>query len=219
MQSVVILAALDISAAFDTLDHTTLINRLEHTLGIVGVALQWINSYVSERSQFVAIEESKSNITRCEFGVPQCSVLGPTLFTLYNAAVANVISSFGVSHQQYADDSQLYIVANRVNIQMKLDLLQDCTAAVNDWFPLKGISLNLDKSEVLLLGTAAKLRTIGAVGQMSVAGASINMTDSIKNLGVFLDYGLTFNKPVGKVCQSSYFHIMALRQIRGSLSP
>ena len=54
---------------------------------------------------------------------------------------------------------------------------------------------------------------------MSVAGSLINTTDSINNLRVFLDSGLTFNKDVGKVCQSSYFHIMALRRIRGSLSP
>ena len=109
-------------------------------------------------------------------------MLGPILFTLYVAPVANVISSFGVSHHQYTDDSQVYIAANRDNIQMKLDLLLDCYAAVNDWFLLNSLSLNPNKSEVLLLRTAAKLRTIGAVGQVSVAGASINMTDSINPL-------------------------------------
>ena len=148
MQSVVILAALNISPVFDTLDHTTLISCLEHTGGITGVALRWINSYISERSQFVAVEQSKSNVTRCEFGVPQGSVLGPILFTFYVTPVANVISSFGVHHHQYADDSQLNIAANRDNVQMKLDLLRDCTAAVNNWFLLNGLSLNPDKSEV-----------------------------------------------------------------------
>ena len=75
------------------------------------------------------------------------------------------------------------------------------------------------RGRILLLGTAAKLRTTGAVGQVSVASASINTTDSIRNLGVFLDSGLTFNKYIGKVCQSSYFHIMTLRRIGGSPSP
>ena len=215
----VVKVALDISTAFDTLDHTTLINRLEHAFGITGVALRWIISYVSKRSQFVAVVQSKSNVTRCEFGVLQGSVFGPILVTLYVAPVANVISCFCVSHHQYADDSKLYIATDRDNIQIKLDLLRDGTSAVNDWFLLNGLSLNPDKSDILLLGTAAKPRTIGTVEQVSVAGVSINTTDSIKNLGVFLDSGLTFNKHVVKVCQSSYFHILARRRIRGSLSP
>ena len=70
---------------------------------------------------------------------------------------------------------------------------------VNDWFLSNGHSLNPDKSEVLLLGTAAKLLTIGAAVQVSVAGALINLTDSIKNLGVFLEYILTF----GNHCMQS----------------
>ena len=123
------------------------------------------------------------------------------LFTLYVAPVANIISSFGVSHHQYPDDSQLCIAANRDNVQMKCDLLRNCTAAENDLFLLNGLSFNPDKSEVLVLSTAAKHRTIGAVGQVSVAGASINTTDAIKNLGVILNSRLTFNKRVGKVCQ------------------
>ena len=64
----------------------------------------------------------------------------------------------------------------------------------------------------------SQLRTIGAVGQVSVGGALINLTDSIKNLGLLLNSELTFNKHVSKVCQSSYFHVMAPRWIRGLLS-
>ena len=216
MQSIVILAALNISAAFDTLDHTTLINRLEHTFGV-----SHCDGLIRMcRNARILLPLSSQNLTSQDviWSAPRFFV-GPRLFTLYVAPIANVISSFGVSHYQYAVDSQLYIAANRDNIQMKLDLLRDCTAAVNDLFLLNGLSLNLDKSEVLLLGTAAKLRTIGAVEQVSVAGVSINTTDSIKNLGVFLDSRLTFNKHVGKVRQSSYFHIMALKRIRESLSP
>ena len=83
-----------------------------------------------------------------------------------------------------------------------------------------GLSLNsiLTKSEVLL-GTAAKLWTLEAVGRVSVAGAIINLTDSIKNLGVFLDPERIFDIHVSHVCQSSYFHIKALRRLRGSLCP
>ena len=138
----------------------------------------------------LSLNPDKSEVFLLKFGVPQGSMLGPILFTLYVAPVANVISSFSVRHHQYTDDSHLCIAANRDNIWMELDLLRDCTAAVNDWFLLNGLSLNPDKSKVLLLGTAAKPRTIGAVGPVSVVSASINTTDSIKNLGVFLDFSL-----------------------------
>ena len=88
-----LLILLDLSAAFDTLDIDTLIRRLQWTFGIDGSALDWIRSYLTDRSQFVRVGESKSGKVACEFGVPQGSVLGPILFTLYVAPVANVITS------------------------------------------------------------------------------------------------------------------------------
>ena len=131
---------------------------------------------------------------------------------------ANVISYLDERHHQYAV-SQLYIAINQDDIRTKLDLLRDGTETVNDWFLSNTLSLNPDKSEVLLLGSNAKLWTIGAVGQVSVTGALTNLTDLIKNLCVSLFSELTFDKHVGKVCQSSYFYIMELRRIWGSLSP
>ena len=118
-----------------------------------------------------------------------------------------------------ASDSQLYIAINHDDILMKLNLLRNCTMAVNDWFLSNGLSFNPDKSEVLLLSISTKLWTIGAVGQVSVADALINLSDSIKNLGLLLDFEFTFNKHVDKVCQMYYFHIMDLRRVQGSLSP
>lgn len=132
--------------------------------------------------------------------------------------VADVVSSFCVHHHQYADVFQLYIAINRDHIRKKLDLLRDCTAAVNDWFLSNGLSLNPDKSEVHLLGTTTKLQILEAVGQISVPGVLIYFQNSIKNLGVLLDTELTFNKHVVKVFQSTYFHVMALIWKRGALS-
>ena len=77
-----LLVGLDISAAFDTLDHATLLKRLEHTFGISGAALAWVSSYLVGRTQFVKIGEKSSTTHSCCYGVPQGSVLGPVLFTL-----------------------------------------------------------------------------------------------------------------------------------------
>ena len=100
---------LDLSAAFDTVDINTLVRRLECTFGIQGTALHWLQSYVSGRSQFVRIGGQQSPSIMCEAGVPQGSVLGPLLFSLYVAPIADVVAKCGVDHAQYADDTQLYM--------------------------------------------------------------------------------------------------------------
>ena len=91
--------------ATDCIDINTLGRRLEHTFGFRGAVLSWLRSYLNNRSQFVRVGEVKSSTSTCKFGVPQGSVLGPLLFSLYVAPIANVIASFGVSHYNY--DSHL----------------------------------------------------------------------------------------------------------------
>jgi hypothetical protein len=102
-----LLVQLDLSAAFDTIDSNTLLCRLERSFGLSGPVLHWIRSYLDGRSQFVRLGDRLSSSTNCKYRVPQGSVLGPLLFTLYIAPIADVISSFRVQHAQYADDTQL----------------------------------------------------------------------------------------------------------------
>ncbi len=78
-----LLVLLDLSAAFDTIDHNILLNRLEHSVGISGSTLAWFKSYLSDRHQFVAVNEEVSYRSQVQYGVPQGSVLGPLLFTCY----------------------------------------------------------------------------------------------------------------------------------------
>jgi len=103
------LLQLDLSSAIDTLDTSTLLRRLRFTYGLSGPALNWVSSYLVCRSQSVRVGQKQSSSIVCEYGVPQESVLGPLLFTLYICPLAKVISSFGVNHAQFADDMQLYI--------------------------------------------------------------------------------------------------------------
>ena len=122
---VTLLVALDISAAFDALDHGTILRQLnlEYTFGIPGAMLDWIRSYITEREQFVKLGIRCSKRVHCVSGVPQGSVLGPTIFALYVSPVAAVIEDFGFKHHQYADDTQLFISLDRSNIQNAIELL------------------------------------------------------------------------------------------------
>ncbi len=104
------LILLDLSAAFDTIDHSLLISRLKSVFGFHGTVLKWFVSYLSGRSQIIKAGDAVSSPTALEFGVPQGSVLGPLLFTLYTSPLSAIISKFkDISHQLYADDTQIYL--------------------------------------------------------------------------------------------------------------
>jgi len=205
---------LDLSAAFDTIDHRILIQRLQRRFGISGAALDWISTYLDGRSQFVKIGEEMSSATQCEIGVPQGSVLGPFLFSAYVSPIADVISSFGVQFHQYADDTQLYTAVNTDDEDICIRNLELCTIAVRDWFLQNGMLLNPDKSEVLLVaGRTQALKFASGTGIL-VAGSQITFSVKLKSLGVTIDQSLSFNQHVQNIVRTSNFHIKGLRHIR-----
>jgi hypothetical protein len=213
-----VLIGLDLSAAFDTIDHGILIQRLKSRFGISGVALEWIGTYLEGRSQFVRVGGESSPQTSCDIGVPQGSVLGPFLFSIYVSPVADIISSFGVQFHQYADDTQLYTAVKSEGDTSSIENLERCTKAVHDWFLYNGMLLNPDKSEVLLVGGREQIKKFAGGSGVSVAGSDITFSVQLKSLGVTLDQSLSFDQHVRNVVKASNFHIRALRHIRPLLN-
>lgn len=212
-----ILVSLDLSAAFDTIDHSILLHRLQNTFGISGTALDWIASYLSNRYQFVKLGNFSSSPQACQFGVPQGSVLGPLLFTIYVSPIASILSQLGVHQHQYADDTQLYIGISRSNASTNLNILESALSTLSFWFSKNWLALNPEKSEAILFGTHQRNSTLADISSINVAGSTITLADHIKLLGITLDKSLTFHKYVNLVSQSCFYHIKALRHIRHTL--
>jgi hypothetical protein len=143
---------LDLSAAFDTIDHSILLHRLKTWFGIDGSVLSWISSYLSSRTFTVSAHGKLSHPTPLAHGVPQGSVLGPLLFILYTTPLSTLISSTAVDHHLYADDTQLYISFKPSLFSAAEQSLKSTFAAVSNWMAANLLALNSSKTEFLIIG-------------------------------------------------------------------
>ena len=149
-QEVTALVALDLSAAFDTVDHAILSNVLETTFGVSEVALHWFQSYLSFRKAEVHINASKSQPRCLDFSVPQGSICGPVLYIVYASTLQHYIKDSGVSLLGYADDHSAYdsfnpkIFADEKRVTTNLEKV---LVTINDWMNLNRLKLNPSKTE------------------------------------------------------------------------
>ena len=216
-QKVTALVLLDLSAAFDTIDHGILLSRLHSTYGLTGNALSLLSSYLSNRFQKVTINNSSSDPLPLTTGVPQGSVLGPLLFTLYTSPINEIFTSPNISFHLYADDTQLYISFSSSDSTIALNTLSTCLDSVYSWLTLNRLSVNPDKTEYLLFGIPQQRSKITNTS-FDFCGKSLSPSVHARNLGVEFDPNLSFDYHISNICRSSYFQIRQLRQIRSSLT-
>ena len=147
----VLLLLLDLSAAFDTVNHSLLLSRLKNSFGITGTVLQWFHSYLSGRSQFIGINDTKSSVRDLTVGVQQGSVLGPILYLLYTAPLAEIVRSHGLDYHFYADDTQLYISFKDCDVDVARLRVANSVADICHWMDVNELKLNHDKTEIMLI--------------------------------------------------------------------
>uniref|UniRef100_A0A8C5CK28 Reverse transcriptase domain-containing protein n=1 Tax=Gadus morhua TaxID=8049 RepID=A0A8C5CK28_GADMO len=210
------LVLLDLSAAFDTIDHSTLLHRLEHYVGFGGTALGWRESYLTDRTQFVLHEGAESKRGKLRFGVPQGSVLDPLLFAIYMLPLGDVIRSFGISFHCYADDTQLYIPVDSGD-SGQIQRVESCLAAVKGWMSQNFLQLNTGKTELMIIGSKRDREKFEDVS-LWLDGFAIPQSASVKNLGVLFDPHLCFDQHIRSITRIAFFHLRNIARIRPMLS-
>uniref|UniRef100_A0A9J7ZN32 Reverse transcriptase domain-containing protein n=1 Tax=Cyprinus carpio carpio TaxID=630221 RepID=A0A9J7ZN32_CYPCA len=209
-----LLVLLDLSAAFDTIDHDILIDRLQNYTGIQGQALRWFRSYLSDRYHFVYLNGESSHLSTVKYGVPQGSVLGPLLFSIYMLPLGNTIRKYGISFHCYADDTQLYI-STRPDETSKLSKLTECVKNVKDWMTNNFLLLNSDKTEILLIGPENITQNLVDYN-LKQYGCTVT-SSTVKNPGVILDSNLSFENHISHVTKTAFFHLRNIAKLRNML--
>ena len=209
---------LDLSSAFDTVDHNRLLQILFHEIGIRGMAYQWFVSFLKGRMQRVLIEGATSSDIEIEFGVPQGSVLGPILFNIYIRSFTSVIKSSGFLVHGFADDHQVY---RSYHVDFQYNCLEievnRCFSIIKQWMDMSCLKLNGDKTEIIVFSPPDKSHSL-ALQHVIVDSNCLVLSKEVKNLGFWLDRSLLFDTHVSKVISNGYHLLKNISKIRRFLS-
>ena len=213
-----VLALLDFSSAFDTIDHPILVHRLHTDFGFIDTVLQWFSSYLTDRTHYVSLSNHCSAFTHVHSGVPQGSFLDPILFTMYIKPLSAIIDSHSIMHHSFADDLQLQMSAPPDRISELLHSMQSCISDVKAWATANMLRLNDNKTELMLVTSKRTKHLHSLPTSITIGNAQIPFKKSVKNLGFTLDCHLTMNAHVSNIARTCYFKLRRLASIRRFLT-
>lgn len=183
-----------LSKAFDTVDRVTLADRL-HNIGLSGHAVSWFSNYLSARTQCVQFAGSSSSFLPVSKGVPQGSILGPLLFSIYVNNLCDNLSN--ATFHFYADDTVIY--CSSPSVVQALEFLQSVFDVFQSHLTQLKLVFNADKSNLMLFTNGKKLPS--NLPKISTAqGVEIEMVTTYKYLGIIIDQNLSFKSHIEKPC-------------------
>ena len=213
----VLMVLLDLSAAFDTIDHDMLLDRLRRHVGLDGAALRWVASYMSGRTQCVSIDGSFSQAADLTIGVPQGSVLGPLLFLVYILPLRHVIEGHGIKRHGYADDTQLFSKMtwrNPVACDEEILRMEKCLSDVRKWMIGNKLKMNASKTEVIIFHNGRFERDI----RIRIGEELIEPKAKVRNLGCHLDTQFKMDAHINNATSVGYYQLRRIAKVRPHLS-
>ena len=201
---------IDLKKAFDTIDHDIVLRKLR-CYGADETALKWFNSYLSNRYQRCQVNGELSGISPVNCGVPQGSIIGPLLFLLYINDLPNCLAR--ACPRMYADDTNITVSAN--NAADLKTMLNDELSNLNLWLRANKLSLNITKTEYMIIGSRQRLRatTENQIIEVCIEGKKITRVAESKSLGVYIDETLSWKKHMKELSKKIASGIGALKRL------
>lgn len=216
-----IMVLLDYSRAFDAINIPLLLSKMAY-YGFGASTISWFTSYLSGRSQKVKLVQSDggcmfsvtSPVTR---GVPQGSILGPLLFTLYTADIVTVIRH--CQYHMYADDTQIYLSFHPKDTALAVDKINQDLVNITSWSESNTLVLNPNKTKLIIFGTPEQIRKVASCNPVvKIMNEQVERVSEARNLGVLMDESLRFEKHVLEVVKTCFYRLKILYRIRNYLS-
>ena len=214
---VTIMVFADFSKAFDTVHFDIIIRKL-HLMGFSQQFLRWIMNYLKGRQQYVQIDDKRSEKLNTNFGVPQGSILGPVLFNLYVADLADHLGEECSCHQ-YADDTTIYKSVKAKDLQNGVTKISNSLKNLVHWSDGSKLAINNDKTKTMLVTTPQmanyhSLRTPGIINISLNNNRNLEVVETYKLLGVHFGNTLRWEKHVNEIVSSCYASLAILRKLR-----